>query len=111
VGYLVLSLNGVITEINCTGAKLLGLNKDKMISFPFSQFVANSDKYRWYQNFLKSNKKDGKQQCQLALFHADGSIIYAHIDCTFIEQKNERSSVVRDVNRHNAAQKNRTNTD
>ena len=94
VGYLALNLNGVIAEINFTGSNLLGFRKNKMINVSFAKFVANSDKYRWYQSFLKSNQKDGKQQCQLALFHADGSIIYAHIDCTFIEKKNKSPSMV-----------------
>ncbi|MEI7841130.1 MAG: response regulator [Methylococcaceae bacterium] len=94
VGYLALNLSGVVVEVNFTGAKLLGLNKNKMINYSFARFVANSDKYRWYQSFLKANKKDGKQQCQLALFHADGTIVYAHIDCTFVERKNKRPPVV-----------------
>jgi PAS domain-containing protein len=47
VGYLTLSADGLIAQINLTGAKLLGRERDKLLLRPLRAFVMGRDEGRW----------------------------------------------------------------
>ena len=46
VGYLTLTTEGMIAEINLTGAKLLGVERNKLIHWRFAKFIADEYKDR-----------------------------------------------------------------
>ena len=51
VGYLTLTREGLIVEINLTGATLLGMERNQLINHRFSALVANKDGDRWHLFF------------------------------------------------------------
>lgn len=96
VGYLTLSANSRILEINLTGAGLLGLSRDELLYRSFSPHVAAEYSERWQQNFNSVLASDAAQSCELALLRCDGSKFFARLDC-LRQRKFDESLVVRVV--------------
>lgn len=80
IGYLTVSREGMIDEINLTGADLLGVVRSKLINRRFAQFVATEDRDRWYVHFASALKHDQRQHCELIFQHEDGSRFHARVD-------------------------------
>ncbi|OIQ98976.1 sensory histidine kinase AtoS [mine drainage metagenome] len=80
IGYLTLSREGMINEINLTAADMLGVVRSKLIKRRFSQFVAEADRDRWYLHFGSVLKHDQRQRCELVFQREDGSHFSAQLD-------------------------------
>lgn len=87
VGYLTLNHTGVVTEINLTGAILLGRERSKLINRRFANYIADEDKNRWYHHFLHTKQQSDKQNIELTLIHANGTPFVACLDCLAIEMQ------------------------
>jgi diguanylate cyclase (GGDEF)-like protein/PAS domain S-box-containing protein len=81
VGYLTLDDMGVITEINLTGAALLGAERNKMIMQRLAHFVSPEDHERLSRHFQAVLQNDEKQSCEMLFKRDDGSCFYAQLDC------------------------------
>lgn len=87
VGYITISREGLISEINLTGSALLGVDRTKLINRRFSNFVAPQDTDRWYRLFLNmmEHAKDEKQAFGVEMTRDDGTVFSAHLDCLIRE--------------------------
>lgn len=83
VGYLTISRECVITEINLTASALLGFDRTNLINRRFSKFVAPQDADRWHRQFLNmmEHATAAKQAFGLRMTRADGSVFSAYFDC------------------------------
>ena len=83
IGYLCLDMDGRITEINLTGATLLGVTRKELLNKRFIQRVAERDRDRWYRLRLHimADFAGGKHNLDLLLADNDGTLIYTHIYC------------------------------
>ena len=81
IGYLTLNRETLITEINLTGAKLLGEMQGRLIKRGFSSFVAPEDADHWYRFFLSVINNDNSQSCEVKLLRRDGTGFYAQLNC------------------------------
>lgn len=90
VGYITISREGLINEINLTGSTLLGVDRAKLIKRRFSRFVAVQDRDAWHRLFMNmmQHDKGEKQEFSLEITRADGSGFYAHFDCLRRETSN-----------------------
>ena len=79
-GYLTLSCDGLINEINLTGATLLGEERNKLVGRRFALFVTPEDSDLWHQHILRAKNKNAKQSCELTLKRKDGSVFYVKLD-------------------------------
>lgn len=73
VGYLTLTRNGMIAEVNFTAASLLGTTRDKLLKHRFDAFVSPDEGDRWVRYFLAALRRDDSTSCELILRHSDGS--------------------------------------
>lgn len=80
VGYLTLTESWMIAEVNLTGAKLLGVERNKLQHHRFDHFVVPEYRDYWYRLFI-SVINDASASVPLMLQRNDGSIFKAHIDC------------------------------
>jgi PAS domain S-box-containing protein len=79
VGYFTFDHMGLITEVNLTGASLLGVERGQLKSKPFSLFVAAPFRdtfHRHYRGVLKTGTAD---TCELQLARKDGTSFYASV--------------------------------
>ena len=81
IGYLTLTRDALISEINLTGARLLGTERDKLIHSRFARLVASEDSDRWHRHFMGILQHGDQQSCELALRRGDGSRFHAQLDC------------------------------
>ena len=81
VGYLTLTSTGQISEINLSGAALLGRERSKLLQQRFDQFVIQEDRDRWHLKFAGAIGKVEKLGIELLLQLGEGSTLYTHLDC------------------------------
>lgn len=83
VGYITLDRDCLISEINLTGAALLGVDRVKLIHRRFSKFVSSQDRDLWHRLFqrLMEHAEIGQQAFVLELTRADGSTFHGYLDC------------------------------
>ncbi len=103
VGYLTLDHEGVIGEINLTGAAMFRMERNKLPHQRFAHFVAAEDRDRWHRHFLSVLTHDDTLTCELALLRGDGSRTYIRLDCLRLSRA-DKTAVVRivlaDINEH-----------
>jgi PAS domain S-box-containing protein len=80
IGYLTLTREGMISELNLTAGDMLGVERKKLLARRFSQFVAEEDRDRWYAHFASVLKHDQRQHCELVFQREDGSHFNAQLD-------------------------------
>ena len=88
VGYLTLTPEGLIVEINLTAAALLGLERTKLLQRRFARFVTSNDKDRWHRHFINVLRHNRQHQCELLLQRNDGSRFEVQMDCLRIDVQN-----------------------
>ncbi|TAN73715.1 MAG: EAL domain-containing protein [Gallionella sp.] len=88
IGFLTLTREALIGEINLTGAALLGAECKKLLLRRFVNFVAPEDSERWSRYFMDVMQHDGRQSCELALKRGDGSSFHALLDCLRMDSGN-----------------------
>jgi PAS domain S-box-containing protein len=81
VGYLTLTDTGMIGEINLTGAKLLGMERKKLLRRRFGTFVASEYRERWNNLFTRVLRQDEADNCELAINSGDEKRLYAQLNC------------------------------
>ncbi len=85
VAYLTLTDKGMISEINLTGARLLGVERKKLFDSRFSRFIAPEYIGQWHVHFMEALKNNGTHSCELVLQRGDGSVLLARMDCLHVE--------------------------
>ena len=107
VGYLTLTQEGLISEINITGATLLGEERRKLIRRRFINFVAAEDSDYWYRNFLQVKLHGEHQDCEVMLRRGDGSTFHARLNCLRMTKEDDQSAVriaLADISEHKRAE-------
>jgi diguanylate cyclase (GGDEF)-like protein/PAS domain S-box-containing protein len=84
VGYLTLTREGLIVEINLTGATLLGMERNQLINHRFSALVANKDGDRWHLFFQHLIQDNFEHDFELELHRGDNSLFDAQLHCKLI---------------------------
>lgn len=73
-GYITLNHNALITEINLTGAKLLGKMRSELVNRRFANFVAPEYRDRWHQYFMAVLQRNSTRSCELDVRSQTGSL-------------------------------------
>lgn len=81
IGYLTLTRDGTISEVNLTGAALLGMARKKLVNRSFDSFIAADDRGRWHSYFLNLFQSIGCKVCELVIQRKDGTSFHAQLDC------------------------------
>ena len=104
VGYLTLTGEALISEVNLTGAMLLGEERKKMLRRRFARFVAPEDRDRYHRLFVGVMQHDERQACELALQRGDGSMFHAQLDCLRVAAGDNPLDGAYHAHRHQRAQ-------
>ena len=83
VGIVLVSAEGVITDINLTGANLLRMDREKLIDTQFIQYIAEKCLDKWHQLCFQAKNSLSKQTCELLINQNDNSFFHAHVDCLY----------------------------
>jgi hypothetical protein len=80
VGYFTLPENGLIADVNLTGAKQLGVERKKLQHCRFDHYVVPAYRDYWHRIFI-SVMNATSASVPLMLQRDDGSIFKVHMDC------------------------------
>ncbi|MDP1680076.1 MAG: PAS domain S-box protein [Candidatus Nitrotoga sp.] len=93
VGYLTLTREAMIAEVNFTGAALLGIERKKLLQRRFAHLVSAEDNDCWNRFFVSILQHDERKSCELVLKRGNGSVFYAHMDCLHMKSASGGNSV------------------
>jgi diguanylate cyclase (GGDEF)-like protein/PAS domain S-box-containing protein len=93
IGYITLDEIGLITELNLTGAAMLGMERNKIRYQRFSAFVTPEYQDHWYRNFQTALVTEEVISCELSLQRQDGNRFFARIDSLRLNTKGESPTV------------------
>lgn len=81
VGYLILTREGLIVDINLTAAGMIGVDRKYLLNNQFSAFVTAKDGDRWYLFLSGVIKQNKRQTIELTLNRSDGAEFPVQLDC------------------------------
>ncbi|TAN66771.1 MAG: PAS domain S-box protein [Methylobacter sp.] len=81
IGYLTLTEKGQITEINLTGAALLGVDKKAAMLRSIGSFLHPKECDRWYLHNQLTLSHSDKQSAEFLVQRDDGTVFHAFMDC------------------------------
>ena len=87
VGYLTMSENGNIEEVNLTLASMLGTDRSSLIGTPFTRLILRDDQDVFYKHWRRILETETSQSCDLRLVKKNGDEFFVHIEC--MSGKNE----------------------
>jgi len=113
IGYFVFDSNGLILEVNLSGATLLGVERSYLVKKPFFSYISRDDSNLFYLHRKKSLETKTKQTCEIKLIRKDGSQLYALLDTVAIENSKDNSihlrTTVTDITERKDAEEKLTN--
>ncbi len=88
VGYLTLSTEGIVGDANFTAARLLGVERSRLVGQPFSRFIVAPDQDVYYRHIKRFDQTEQPQTCELRLRRAEDTAkgdatprsFWAHLD-------------------------------
>jgi len=90
VGYLTLTHEGLIDEINLTGAALLGIKRKKLINRHFTSLFTPKDSDRWHLLFMSMMRHEvEKLNFELRLRRSNNSVFHARLNCLLVVTDNK----------------------
>ncbi len=95
VGYFAISRDGVISEVNLTGAVLLGVERTELINRRMAEFISAQDRDRWHSLIpsLLDPAEIERTVFMLEMLRADGTSFNAYFDCRSREPMPEASAL------------------
>lgn len=93
VGYLTLTDEGHIAQINLTGADLLGHARDALAGAAFRRFVAPVDQPRWDEHLAQALDHGRKCRIEIGLVRPGGGRCEVQIDCLRAVDESQRTAV------------------
>src|SRR5664280_2527452 len=108
VGYLTLSREGLIDEINLPGAALFGVKRKKLINRNFAALIAPEDSDRWHLLFMSMMQHEvEKLNFELMLQRSNDSVFHAQLNCLLVATDN-KTPIIRitltDITEHKLAE-------
>jgi PAS domain S-box-containing protein len=85
-GYFTFDANGVIREVNLTGAQLLGMERRLLANKPFISFIADADGKEIFSSHLETVlQRQGKQRCEIRLAGKEGTVIHGQLQSVTVD--------------------------
>ena len=79
VGYFTFDRNGVVLEVNLTGAAMLGVERTKLLKTPLTLFVSKEDRDTFNTHCQKVFSTSKRQSCELEFTRKDSKTFFAEL--------------------------------
>ena len=97
VGYFALGSGGVITQVNLTGARMLGVERSRLKGRPFGAFVAENEQSKFQQLLLEIFSAKPGQTSQVRVIRKQTPLVTLQIDATISGDGLNCNAVVTDI--------------
>jgi PAS domain S-box-containing protein len=88
VGYFSFDQNGLIIEVNLTGAKKLGIERNSLIKKPFSLYISPESKDVFYLHLRQVFKTGERHTCELKLVDKKGVQLDVQLESLSVKEGN-----------------------
>ena len=88
VGYLTLDNKGIILEINLCGAKMLGIERSKLVNRGFTNFISSEYHNETISHYRKVRETGLTQSCELKIVKKDGTSSFIMLTSNPIKSDN-----------------------
>jgi PAS domain S-box-containing protein len=95
VGYFTFDKNGLIIEVNLTGAGQLGAERNLLIRKPFSRFIHKDDQDVFFLHRSKVFETKTLQSCEIRLKKNKGAEFYSQLESIVIEDSDSKTASCR----------------
>jgi len=85
IGYLTLTDEGLIAEVNFIGAELLGAARKKLLLRPFSKYIAPEFSDQFHLRLLRLMQNEGRQSYDMQIQRDDDTKSYVHVDVLHVK--------------------------
>ena len=86
VGYFTFDTSGTIREVNLTGGRLLGIERQLLVDRPFTSFIADAEGRDIFSRHIESVlQKEGMQRCEIRLTGKDGTVIHGQFQSVKVD--------------------------
>lgn len=89
MGYFTLQSDGTITELNFTGAEMLGDRRFSLINSNFKLYVADESKPVFGEFFRRVFVENSKETCEVKLGYDKKPLGYFYMEAVFIGEENK----------------------
>jgi PAS domain S-box-containing protein len=108
IGYFTFDAQGRIKEVNLTGAKLMGVERQGLINKSFAGFIADAEgKETFLKHCQTVIQKEGEQTCEIRLKKKDGTYFWAQFQSRAQENTEEKAgdiqTMIMDITDHKKA--------
>ena len=79
IGYFAFDKRGLITDVNLTGAGLLGVKRQFLLNKPFTRFIEAGDQDIFHDHLRDVLRGHNPQTCEIRLRRKDGKAFYAQL--------------------------------
>jgi PAS domain S-box-containing protein len=90
VGYLTLSEKGVISELNLTAARFLGIERISLVGKPLHHFIESEFQDVFYLHIQRALESPETKACELLLKKNDGTFFDVRLDSVVVEVNGQR---------------------
>ena len=98
VGYFTFDTQGVIREVNITGAQLLGVDKKQLIDRSFDNFIADTkEKEIFSQHLTLVLHRQVMLRCEISLMGKDGAALYGLLQSVAIAADNKTGYILTSI--------------
>jgi PAS domain S-box-containing protein len=97
LGYFTISDKSLITGVNLTGTVLFDIERNDLVTTPFSRFMSEKDSDQWHRYFMNLLNREERQTCTLTLTRGDGSTFPARLEGVRLPDSNNGETTLRIV--------------
>ena len=95
VGYFTFDARGLIHEVNLAGAKLLGIERRRLVQQAFSGFIADADGRALFSRHLeKVLQRRGMERCEIRFTGKDGTVIHGQLQSVAVATPEDKDGYV-----------------
>lgn len=92
IGYFTVDKNGIIEELNLTGAELLGLERKYLVKRRFTHYIAQDYQDVFYLHRKRLFETEEKQICELQIVRKDNTKFWARLESEVVKDNEGKSS-------------------
>ncbi len=96
-GYFSLACDGTILAVNLTGARLVGIERARLINRRFAELILEADRRAFHSFLQKTFTEDGRETCEVRLRREGGAPLIIHIEAVLSNDSRECRAAVQDV--------------
>jgi PAS domain-containing protein len=89
MGYFTLQSDGTITELNFTGAEMLGERRFSLVNSNFKLYVADESKPVFGEFFRRVFVKNSKESCEVTMGYDKKPLGYFYMEAVFIGEEDK----------------------